>query len=321
MAEKRNYWKEEEELLLKEWADKAQCYELLHNKSHIVYKRRHTWFVIPVIVISTVTGTANFAQDKITNESDKNIFVMVVGGFNIFAAIITTISQFLKVSEMNEGHRVASYSWGKYYRHIRTELAKHPLDRINPTDMLAMAKEEYDRLLELSPMIPKQVIQEFNKTFIKNNKISKPEICDVIIPTTVFNMTKEERLEMVLKINPPPPAPPVESETEEQPEIIIDEPEPPKPKINPMVEKFKLSFYKIHGRYPTEDEISASLGSLYKEDSENNNRASFIKNTFGYKESETSTSSSPREKEQIIQPEIKEAHQIIQMDSDTEDEN
>ena len=33
MDEKRNYWKEEEELLLKEWADKAQCYELLHHKA------------------------------------------------------------------------------------------------------------------------------------------------------------------------------------------------------------------------------------------------------------------------------------------------
>jgi len=309
MTEKRNYWKEEEELLLKEWADKAQCYELLHHKSHIVYKRRHAFFVIPVIIISTVTGTANFAQDKISNESDKNIFVMVVGGFNIFAAIITTISQFLKISEMNEGHRVASYSWGKYYRHIRTELAKHPLDRINPTDMLSMAKEEYDRLLELSPMIPKQVISEFNKTFLKNNKISKPEICDIIIPTTVFNMTKQERLEMVLKINPPPSQD--ESVTEEEPIILpIEDPALPKPKVNPMAEKFKISFYKIHGRYPTDDEINGSLGSLYKED--NDNRASFMKASYAFnKDTEESTPASPA----IIKEQT-----VIPIDTDTEND-
>jgi hypothetical protein len=261
MDEKRNYWKEEEENLLKDWADKAQCYELLHSKSHAVYKSRHTWFVIPVIVISTVTGTANFAQDKITDEKNKNIFVMVVGGLNIFAAIITTVSQFLKISEMNEGHRVASYSWGKYYRNIKTELAKHPLDRTNPADLIAMAKEEYDRLLELSPMIPKKIIIEFNRTFLKNNKISKPEICDIIIPTNIFNMSKEDRMNMALAYNPPVIVPQVEEE-----EVIILPPEEPKPKINPMVEKFKQSFYKIHGRYPTEDEIASSLGSIYKED-------------------------------------------------------
>ena len=262
MDEKRNYWKEEEENLLKDWADKAQCYELLHSKSHAVYKSKHTWFVIPVIIISTVTGTANFAQDKITDEKNKNIFVMVVGSLNIFAAIITTVSQFLKISEMNEGHRVASYSWGKYYRNIKTELAKHPLDRTNPADLIAMAKEEYDRLLELSPMIPKKIITEFNKTFLKNNKISKPEICDIIIPTNVFNMSKEDRINMALYFNPPTIVP----EIEEEEEVIILPPEEPKPKINPMVEKFKQSFYKIHGRYPTEDEISSSLGSIYKED-------------------------------------------------------
>jgi hypothetical protein len=261
MDEKRNYWKEEEENLLKDWADKAQCYELLHSKSHAIYKSRHTWFVIPVIIISTVTGTANFAQDKITNEKDKNIFVMVVGGLNIFAAIITTVSQFLKVSEMNEGHRVASYSWGKYYRNIKTELAKHPLDRTNPADLIAMAKEEYDRLLELSPMIPKKVVEEFNRKFLKNNKISKPEICDIIVPTNVFNMSKDDRINMALYFNPPVIVPEVEPE-----EVIILPPEDPKPKINPMVEKFKQSFYKIHGRYPTEEEISSSLGSIYKED-------------------------------------------------------
>jgi hypothetical protein len=321
MTEKRNYWKEEEESLLKEWADKAQCYELLHHKSHIVYKSRHAWFVVPVIIISTVTGTANFAQDKITDETKKNIFVMVVGGFNIFAAIITTISQFLKISEMNEGHRVASYSWGKYYRHIRTELAKHPLDRINATDMLSMAKEEYDRLLELSPMIPKQVIEEFNKTFLKNNKIAKPEICDVIIPTTIFNMSKEERLEMILKINPLPPAPPIIIESEEEPIILPpEEPSLPKPKVNPMVEKFKMSFYKIHGRYPSEDEIAASLGSLYKE--EDGPRSSFMNKPFNFNgDSETSTSTAPSSPMVFKKAETIEEHAIIQVDTDTEDEN
>ena len=33
---KRNYWKAEEEQLLKDWADKAQCYEWMHLRSHTV---------------------------------------------------------------------------------------------------------------------------------------------------------------------------------------------------------------------------------------------------------------------------------------------
>ena len=267
MEEKRNYWKEEEEILLKDWADKAQCYELLHSKSHAIYKKRHAYFVIPVIIISTLTGTANFAQDKVA-ESKRNIFVMITGGFNIAAAIISTVGQFLKISEMNEGHRVASYSWGKFYRNIRTELAKHPLDRINPTDMLSMAKEEYDRLLELSPMIPKKIIREFNTIFLKNNDIAKPEICDVITPTIIYNMSKEERLEMIKKINPDPIEPIIEPEYEED-NIDINKQENDKEIVNPLIEKFKNSYFKINGRYPNEDEIhlwSDSLGNIYHDE-------------------------------------------------------
>ncbi len=273
MESKRNYWKEEEENLLKDWADKAQCYELLHAKSHAVYKQRHTYFVIPVIIISTLTGTANFAQDKITDQGKRNIFVMVTGGLNIFAAIVTTIGQFLKVSEMNEGHRVASYSWGKYYRHIKTELAKHPLDRINPADMISMAKEEYDRLLELSPMIPKKIILEFNKTFMNNDDFSKPEICDIIIPTNVFQMTKEERLNMITHFNPLPikeESEIIDINNEEQENNKQEEEDTTEDNENHIIEKFKQSFFKIHGRYPTEDEINGSIGSIFHNDENKN---------------------------------------------------
>ena len=90
----REYWKEEEEQILRDWADKAQCYELMHSKSHEIYNYRNTLFVIPVIIISTITGTANFAQDRVP-ESKKAAFVMAVGAFNILAAIISTIAQYL----------------------------------------------------------------------------------------------------------------------------------------------------------------------------------------------------------------------------------
>ena len=61
-------WKDEHEKILAEWADKAMCYRWLHAKSHQAYSKTNTWFTIPVIIMSTLTGTANFAQDKIAEE-------------------------------------------------------------------------------------------------------------------------------------------------------------------------------------------------------------------------------------------------------------
>ena len=129
---------------------------------------KNAWYTIPVIVISTLTGTANFAQDRVPAEY-QNFFVMGVGGFNILAGIITTIQQFLKITQLNEAHRVASIAWDKFYRNIKTELSKHPKERIPVIQFLKMNKEEFDRLMETSPVIQDDIIEEFRKSFKLRN--------------------------------------------------------------------------------------------------------------------------------------------------------
>ena len=250
----RLYWKEEEEIILRDWADKAQCYEVLHYKSHLKYKTKNTYYVVPVIIISTLTGTANFAQDRVGLEY-QNAFVMATGSLSIIAAIVTTISQFLKISELNEGHRIASLSWGKFYRNIRTELAKHPLDRINPIDMLIGLKDEFDRLVEISPNIPKNIIEEFNNKF-KTNNISKPEICDIISPTPIFQMSQDDRNKMINHIlgkNDVIINIPLEEGKLEADRIM-----------NEKINKFKNIYIKTHNRYPTDDELNTNFINLFK---------------------------------------------------------
>ena len=181
-------WTPEHEQILIEWADKAMCYRWLHSKSNIMYSSLNAWYTIPVIIISTLTGTANFAQERVPIEY-QNFFVMIVGGFNILAGIITTIQQFLKITQLNESHRVSSIAWDKFYRNIKIELAKHPYERLEPKQMLKMSKEEFDRLIETSPNIPEKIVEKFKKNFIEQesfDKIIKPEICDILVPTTEY---------------------------------------------------------------------------------------------------------------------------------------
>ena len=178
-------WTPEHEQILVEWADKAMCYRWLHSKANAMFSSLNTWYTIPVIVISTLTGTANFAQERVPIQY-QSLFVMTVGGFNILAGIITTIQQFLKITQLNEAHRVSSIAWDKFYRNIKIELAKHPSERIDVRQMIKMSKEEFDRLMETSPDIPQKIVNEFKNNFGKQemfNKIIKPEICDILIPS------------------------------------------------------------------------------------------------------------------------------------------
>ena len=157
-------WTEEHENILAEWCDKAMCYRWMHSKAYQAYTVSNMWFTIPVIVMSTLTGTANFAQDKVP-EDVKGWYSMGVGAVNIFAGILTTIAQFLKISELQEGHRVASQSWDKFYRTIKVELAKKPDERMDVSLLLRKCTDEYDRLAEISPTIDDVIIKAFQETF------------------------------------------------------------------------------------------------------------------------------------------------------------
>jgi len=173
-------WTPDHENILVEWADKAMCYRWLHGKSHQYFSKANTWFTIPVIIMSTLTGTANFAQDKFEG-STREIVAVSIGAVNIFAGILTTIQQFLKISELNEAHRVSSLSWDKFYRNIKVDLAKAPTERTPVLQMLKTSKEEFDRLMEISPAISEKVAKEFTKTFSGGSVKGKTDIANELV--------------------------------------------------------------------------------------------------------------------------------------------
>jgi len=192
----RNYWKQEEENIIRQWADKALCYQWMHSRCRQIFKTKNAWYTIPVIIISTLTGTANFAQERFSDDI-KDYAVIAIGTLSIIAGIITTIYNFLQISELNEGHRVATLSWGKYHNNIKTELSRHPLDRIDSKLAIKMYSEEYDRLIEVSPEIIKSILALFNKKFKKNDLLIKPDICNKLQTTNIYEMNQEEREKMI----------------------------------------------------------------------------------------------------------------------------
>jgi hypothetical protein len=244
-------WTVEHEQILIEWADKAMCYRWLHSRSNMLYSTLNAWYTIPVIVISTLTGTANFAQERVPL-AYQNYYVMIVGGFNILAGIITTIQQFLKITQLNEAHRVSSIAWDKFYRNIKIEIAKHPNERIHATQMLKLCKEEFDRLMETSPVIPEKIITLFKESFKKSDnylKIIKPEICDVLVSTDNYRNhwyneeNTNKRIQEVINLQ----------NSKEFASKKLEE------KNNKIVSEFKTTFYRINNRDALDSEIIDNL--------------------------------------------------------------
>jgi len=104
----------------------------------------------------------------------------MIGGLNLIAGIIATVMQFLKISEMMEGNRVASLQYGKLSRTIRLELSLPIEERsCDGSTMIDTCRAEYDKLIEQSPPIPYFVIRAFEKQFPDDNGIFKPEIMHI----------------------------------------------------------------------------------------------------------------------------------------------
>lgn len=185
-----NGWTKQQEILMAEWADKAGCYRWLHDRCEKKYSMMNMWITIPVIILSTLTGTANFALDGFIppeDEDAKKYAQAGIGAVSIFAGILTTLGNFLRFAQGSESHRVAGIAWGKFQRQIAVELAIAPKDRIDCMDFLKICRAELDRLIEQSPPIPDDVIKAFIKEFDDKPNVKKPEICDGMEHTTVYD--------------------------------------------------------------------------------------------------------------------------------------
>ena len=160
-TEKDYAWKEEQELILKKWADKALCFKMMHERANKKYWCLNAWFNIPVIIISTITGTGNFATSSFGPNAE--LFTFIIGAFNIFAGILATIATYTGVAQKLEAHRFASISWDKFSRKVQIELAKARDDRVKAKDFIKQCGEDFDRLIEISPLIPNDIIRWFTK--------------------------------------------------------------------------------------------------------------------------------------------------------------
>lgn len=161
-AEKDYLWKYEQEHILKKWADKALCFKIMHDRSYKKYWCLNAWFNIPIIIISTITGTGNFASGSIDN-IDTHLFILLIGSLNIFGGILATIATYTGIAQKLEAHRFASISWDKYSRKIQIELSKSRNDRVKAKYFIRQSADDYDRLMEISPMIPNDIIRWFKQ--------------------------------------------------------------------------------------------------------------------------------------------------------------
>ncbi len=178
------------------WADIAASYRWMHDKGDKKMDTSNMWITVPVIILSTLTGSANFMLQSVIPPDDQDAqkyAQIAIGSVSIFTGILTTLGNFFRYAQNSEANRVASIAWGKFQRQIAVELALHPKERIDSMDFLKICRSDLDRLIEQSPPIPDDIIAAFEKEFANIKDFKRPDIAHGVDHTKVFD-SKDSRL-------------------------------------------------------------------------------------------------------------------------------
>ena len=175
--EKINSWSCEQEVLLREWAEKSAGYRWLHLRTHELYNTYNNYLAYPIIFLSCIGGIGGLSLISDEKPTPIELYIQYIFfSCNILITMLSSIQRFNSFIELSEKHSQSSILYSKFYRNISMELSLDYSERELGIVFCKQCKQEFDRLLSSSPEIPSKIINLFNEKFphVKN----KPDIAN-----------------------------------------------------------------------------------------------------------------------------------------------
>ena len=179
-------WNENLESYFADTGEKANCLAWVHKRAEELYSHRRTFVDIPVILISSVTGFLSASSTSLFQDEQKMPSVLL-GVSSLLVSMLNTIGTYFGWAKRAEAHRLSAIQYARLYRFLAIELGLPREERMTPSDLLKYTKDAYDRLQEVSPLVPPEVVREFKKKFGKEKELSKPEELNGLDKIKVFN--------------------------------------------------------------------------------------------------------------------------------------
>lgn len=171
--------------------EKANCYSWMHKQAEQLYSYRSTFIDLPVIILSVLNGATSVGSSSLFGDSQ---FASVgIGIVALFTAVLNTIGSYFGWARRAEAHKISSFQYAKLYRYIKVEMGLPRDERALPREFLKSVKEQYDRLAEVSPLIPPIILGQFRHKFSHEDfkEISFPEEADGLTEIVVYDPKKD----------------------------------------------------------------------------------------------------------------------------------
>ena len=175
MEEERDiHWSSPLEELVASEGEKCRGLAWINQKAETYYANRANAIAIPVIVLSTLAGTASVGSSSLFG-NETQISSIVIGLVSIGVGILNTISSYFSWSRKAEAHRIAYLQYSKLFSIIRVEMSLPRPERQEADRLLQQIRDSMERLAETTPSPPPRILDEFNRHFKDEDKsISRP---------------------------------------------------------------------------------------------------------------------------------------------------
>lgn len=168
------HWSTPLEQLVASEGEKCRGLAWINQKSEVYYSHRANAIAIPVIILSTLAGTASVGSSSLF-AGETQISSVVIGLVSIGVSILQTISSYFSWSRKAESHRIAYLQYSKLFSIIRVEMSLPRAERQEADRLLQQIRDGMERLAETTPSAPPIILEEFNKHFKDEDKeISRP---------------------------------------------------------------------------------------------------------------------------------------------------
>lgn len=177
-------WHHSLEEYFRETGEKANCLAWCHKRSEELYAHRKTFIDLPVIILSAVTGFLSVGSQQIFQ--GWSYTPVVLGVSSLFVSVLNTTGSYFGWAKRQEGHRISSIQYSRLYRFLSVELGLPREERQTPTALLKYVRDQIDRLQEISPLIPPEILSVFTNKFGKTDDIAKPEEANGLERITIY---------------------------------------------------------------------------------------------------------------------------------------
>jgi hypothetical protein len=167
-------WTDELEAYFKMTGERANGLAWLHKNAEARFSMARNYIEIPVIVLGVLNGATSVGSATLFG--DAKFASVGVGIVVLLTAILNTMTSYFKWAARAEAHRISSIQFARLHRYVAVQMGLSRQERVAPAAFLREVKDTVDRLDEISPLIPKRSISEFQARF------SGAEYKDVAMP-------------------------------------------------------------------------------------------------------------------------------------------